>query len=128
MKRRVILSAAVAVVLAMPGFALAQGYGDQGNRERDNRTDHNDRDNRADHNDRDNHADHNERGAGPRHAYHRGDRLPREEHRQQYVVNDWRARHLRQPPKGEHWVRSGDDYVLAAIATGVIADIVLNNH
>ena len=35
---------------------------------------------------------------------------------------------LREPPEGHHWVRSGDDFVLAAIATGVIADIALNNH
>ena len=141
MKRRVILSAALAVALATPALTLAQGYGDPGNRGRDNRGDNNTRDERndnnardnrgdnngRDNNGRDNHADH-ERGAGPQHAYHKGDRLRPEEHRKEYVVNDWRTRHLRQPPKGHHWVKSGDDYVLAAIATGVIADIVLANR
>jgi Ni/Co efflux regulator RcnB len=67
-----------------------------------------------------------ERGAGP-HGYHKGDRLRAEDHRSEYVVNDWQNRHLREPPRGYHWVRSGDDYVLAAIATGVIADILLNH-
>lgn len=68
-----------------------------------------------------------ERGAGPRHDYRKGDRLREEDHRNEYVVNDWRERHLHEPPHGYHWVRSGDDFVLAAIATGVIADIALNH-
>jgi len=34
---------------------------------------------------------------------------------------------LQQPPRGYHWVGVNGDYVLAAIATGVIAQIVLSN-
>ena len=109
MNRNIISSAVIAMSLTMPGFAFAQGMGDQNNRSRDE------------------HAQQNERGAGPNHAYHRGDRLPAAEHSKRYEVNDWHSRNLRQPPKGQHWVRSGNDYVLAAIATGVIADIVLNH-
>ena len=30
-------------------------------------------------------------------------------------------------PRGYHWVRSGDDYVLAAIATGVILQTLLSH-
>ena len=101
MKRNLILGALVAAFLAMPGLTIAQGDYDHG---------------RA----------HEERGAGP-HGYHRGDRLRAEDHRRSYVVNDWHSRHLRKPPRGYHWVRSGDDYVLAAIATGIIADILLNH-
>ena len=44
----------------------------------------------------------------------------------QYVVDDWRGHHLSAPPRGYHWVQAGGDYVLAAIATGVIASILLN--
>jgi Ni/Co efflux regulator RcnB len=41
------------------------------------------------------------------------------------IVNDYRTRHLRQPPHGYHWVRAdNNDLLLVAIATGVIADIV----
>jgi len=61
-------------------------------------------------------------------GYHKGERLRAEDHRKEYVVNDWHERHLREPPHGYHWVRSGDDYVLAAIATGVIADVLLNHR
>ena len=31
------------------------------------------------------------------------------------------------PPRGYHWVQTGGDYVLAAIATGLIVQILLNN-
>jgi Ni/Co efflux regulator RcnB len=68
-----------------------------------------------------------ERGAGPDHNFHRGGRLSPEYRNHQYVVDDWRAHQLRQPPRGYHWVQTGGDYVLAAIATGVIADILLNH-
>ena len=105
MNRNVIFSAVVALSLATPGFAFAE---DQNNRGRDE------------------HAQ-NEGGAGPNHSYHKGDRLPAAEHTKQYEVTDWRTRNLREPPAGHHWVRSGNDYVLAAVATGVIADIVLNH-
>jgi Ni/Co efflux regulator RcnB len=66
-------------------------------------------------------------GAGPQHSWRRGDRLPSQYRSNQYVVDDWRGHHLRQPPRGYHWVQSGGDYVLAAIATGVIADLIINH-
>ena len=31
------------------------------------------------------------------------------------------------PPRGYHWVQNGPDYVLVAIATGIIAQILLNH-
>jgi Ni/Co efflux regulator RcnB len=68
-----------------------------------------------------------ERGAGPQHAFHRGGRLPPEYRNRQYVVDDWRGHHLSAPPRGYHWVQTGGDYVLAAIATGVILQLLLNN-
>jgi len=67
------------------------------------------------------------RGAGPEHNWYRGSTLPREYRGRNYVVDDWRGHHLYAPPSGYHWVQSpGGDYVLAAIATGVIAAILLN--
>jgi len=60
------------------------------------------------------------------HRYQRGDRLPPEFHSRQYVVNDWHARGLRQPPRGYYWVQNGADYVLAAVATGIISAVVIN--
>lgn len=68
-------------------------------------------------------------GARPDHRhphYHRGDRLP---HAQRYhVVHDWRARRLGPPTRGHQWVQvSGGDLALVAIATGLIAHIVIHH-
>jgi len=41
---------------------------------------------------------------------------------------DWRARHLRQPPYGYEWREVDGRYVLAAVATGIIASIILPSH
>ncbi len=67
------------------------------------------------------------RGAGPQHAFHRGGRLPGYYHQQRYVVDDWRGHKLSAPPRGYHWVQTGDDFVLVAIATGVILQLLLNH-
>jgi Ni/Co efflux regulator RcnB len=66
------------------------------------------------------------RGAGPRHDLQRGGRLPTQYRNRQYVVNDWRGHHLSAPPRGHQWVQTGSDYVLVAAATGLIAQIFLN--
>lgn len=105
MNRRTACTTLAALAFTLPTLALAE-----------DRDEH-----------RDDHRDEHERGAGPRHDYHKGDRLRAEDRRNEYVVNDWRERRLHEPPRGYHWVRSGDDFVLAAIATGVIADIALNH-
>ena len=67
------------------------------------------------------------RGAGPRHDLYRGGRLPANYHHRQYVVDNWRSHRLSAPPRGYHWVQVGNDYVLAAVATGIIASILLGN-
>lgn len=69
-----------------------------------------------------------ERGAGPNHDFHRGARLPSHYRTRQYVVEDWRGHRLSPPPRGYHWVQTGSDYVLAAIATGIILQLLLNNN
>ena len=70
--------------------------------------------------------DHRRWGAGPEHNFYRGGRLPDYYRGHEYVVDDWRAHRLQAPPRGYHWVQVGSDYVLVAIATGIIASILLN--
>lgn len=70
--------------------------------------------------------EHHARGAGPQRDLHRGSRLPRDFHRPNYVVNDWRRHQLPAPGRGQQWVQVGADYVLIAIATGIIASVVLS--
>lgn len=67
------------------------------------------------------------RGAGPDHDFRRGGRLPMEYRNRTYVVDDWRGHHLSAPPRGAHWVQTGGDYVLVAIATGVILQLLIGN-
>ncbi|NRB54593.1 MAG: RcnB family protein [Salinicola sp.] len=77
--------------------------------------------------------DHHDRHGGGHDGYrdHRGwhegghlaDRYYRDD---RYWVRDWHARHLREPPRGHRWLNIDGDYVLAAVATGVITAIVLN--
>jgi Ni/Co efflux regulator RcnB len=57
--------------------------------------------------------------------WRRGGHVPREYMNRQYYVNDWRAHHLQAPPRGYQWVQVGDDYVLMALATGLIAQLLL---
>lgn len=71
--------------------------------------------------------DRDERGAGPERSFHRGGRLPPEYRNRQYVVENWRDHRLSAPPRGYHWVQVGGDYVLVAIATGIILQLLLNN-
>ena len=59
--------------------------------------------------------------------FHRGGHIPREYRSHQYVVDNWRDHHLSPPPRGHQWVQVGADYALIAIATGVIAQLVLSH-
>jgi Ni/Co efflux regulator RcnB len=65
-------------------------------------------------------------GPIPHSDWHKGDRLPAEYRDHNYVVDDWHERGLSAPPRGYHWVGVNGDYVLAAVATGVIANILAN--
>lgn len=86
--------------------------------------------------DRGNHHGWQQRGHGhyreaPRHVRH----VDRRGHHWQrghryggpiHVVRDYGHYRLRQPPRGYGWVRaSNNDYLLVALATGVIMDIAL---
>lgn len=75
---------------------------------------------------------------------HQDDRDRHDEHHQQYVRHDewrkgehirhedwdrgehieYRQHHLRRPPRGYEWREVDGNYVLAAVATGVIASVV----
>lgn len=62
------------------------------------------------------------------HRIYSGGYIPHEYRAPRYVVHDWHARHLHAPPAGHHWVQTGDDYVLVAIATGLIASLLLGAY
>lgn len=107
---------------ARPGYPQSErrrdderGWRGDGRRERDERMGYN----------RDFRNDNFHYGArGP--EWRRGGHIPQLYRSRQYVVNDWRAHHLSPPPRGYQWVQVGPDYVLVAVATGIIAQLILS--
>ena len=74
--------------------------------------------------------DHHGTASDSRHNHHdwrRGGRIEREDWARGSRV-DWRAHHLRRPPHGYEWREVDGNYVLAGIAGGLIADLILNGH
>lgn len=64
-------------------------------------------------------------GAGPDHRWQKGSRVPQQYRTQHYVVKDWQHHGLQRPGRGQQWVQNGNDYLLVAVASGVIAQMVL---
>ena len=129
MKRLIIttLAATLLAGTALSGTAMAQGqrYDDHRYEQRhDSRYDSRDdrRDHRYDRRDerRDDRRDHR--------RWERGQRLDARYRGNGYYVSDYRSRGLRAPPRGYRWQRVDDSYVLAAVATGLIASVIIANH
>ena len=57
-------------------------------------------------------------------SWQRGERLPIAFRAPTYVIPDAAYYHLAPPPPGYYWVRVDNNAVLAAIATGVVFDVV----
>ncbi|MGF6176913.1 RcnB family protein [Ensifer sp. 4252] len=53
----------------------------------------------------------------------RGHRLSPVERRHMAQVRDYRRYKLRQPPRGQQWVRVDNDFLLISLATGVIVGL-----
>lgn len=142
MKSKTIVSAMLAGFMLTGPLAMAQGKSPNKNsarHEQGQRADPHDRNikikgpshrgnkhNQSRGNDLQNRMDRGQRGAGPEHSYYRGERMPPQYRTRQYVVEDWRAHRLSAPPRGYHWVQTGSDYVLVAIATGIILQLLLS--
>lgn len=141
MNKHLIAKGLIALLLAANAPAFAQHGHDRAQERREDRREYRDerREERREYRDerreerreyRDDRRDDRRearRGAGPRHDLYRGQRLPASYHHRQYVVDNWRSHRLSAPPRGYHWVQVGNDYVLAAIATGIIASVLLGN-
>ncbi len=99
-----------AIALSTLAAALFGGYGFA----QDHPDDH---DRQAEHHDADHHYVHHDEWKKGYHMKHedwdRGSRI------------DYRQYHLRQPPSGYEWREVDGNYVLAAVATGVIASVVV---
>ncbi len=129
-KSMAVVAAVMALCMAGSAFAQDRRGDDRGQRGPGNRYEQQHRDNRAQgaRHERQDFRDgrHFDRRGYPQpHAeWRRGGYVPQEYRGRNYVVNDWRTYRLQQPPRGYQWVGVGGDFVLAAIATGLIAQII----
>lgn len=62
------------------------------------------------------------------HRWSRGERVPSSYRGGDYVVSDWHARHLKKPGRGYHWVHVNNQYLLIAIATGLIGSLIADGQ
>ena len=111
---RLLTSVIALSLLASAGAAAAQPH-------HDDRHDNNDRYEQGRH-DNGNHY------GQQKHRWARGQRLDRTYYSDRSHYIDYRAHHLRAPPRGYQWVRADNDYALVALTTGLIASIVAANH
>lgn len=143
-----VLTAAIAATLAlgsvgMASAAEAQSRGQDRYEQRQDRRDDR-RDDRADRRDNRAEARQDQRAYGrwqqsqrrysagrytpPRgyqtRAWAYGQRMPASYRGNAYVVRDYNRYGLRQPPSGYQYVRSGNDVVLTAVATGLITAVI----
>ncbi|HEU4777196.1 MAG TPA: RcnB family protein [Telluria sp.] len=70
---------------------------------------------------------HRRDGAGPYHDLYRGERLPQAYWGRHMLVRHWRRAGLPPPIYGHNWVRTGDDFVLVSVDTGIIAQVALGD-
>lgn len=55
----------------------------------------------------------------------RGEQLPPRYRTHHFVVENWKAHRLTEPPPGHQWVQAGNDYALVAIATGMVQEVLV---
>jgi len=121
MKPLLIATSLVALFATSSAFAHDHGHHRRGH----------DRD-RHHHNDRDHDDDHRRHRRGHndwrRDHYSRGDRIDVVYVERRYYVDDYDHYRLRRPPHGHRWIRTDDGkFILVAVATGIIADILLHH-
>ncbi len=119
MKKTLIAALAAVTALGAATTAAAQPYGGYHNNRAgyDQRYDRYDRYDRRD-------ARQDRREVRQHRRWARGQYMPSQYRGSRYVVNDYQRYRLAPPPRGYHYVRDGNDVVLAAVATGLIAMVI----
>ena len=115
--KKILIAATALTLLASPLTAMAQDRHDDRRDDRNNSMM------------MQNHDDHrgNAMMMNAHRDWHKGDRFDRNDWNR-YERVDYRRYHLRTPPRGYEWRRVDNNYVLAAVATGVIASIIAGSR
>lgn len=114
LRLRLIVASAIGAVALLGGAASADPQSDRPPQQRQDNRDQ---------------GEHRDWGQdrGNDYAYRRGERMGYNDWNNSPVV-DYRARHLRRPRQGYEWREHNGRYVMVAIATGLIASVLLNNR
>lgn len=120
MKRFLTASLAVLMLAGGAGAASAQAY------KHDGRYDSRDRAYEQGRRDQARAEDRHDRREYRRWA--KGQRLDQRYRGNGYYVSDYRRYGLRQPPRGYRWQKVDNQYLLTAVATGLIASVIIANH
>lgn len=129
MKGRALTTGLLIAALSVTGLAQADPGGEHHGKGHWKHHDHGDH-RHWDHHDRDRwkHHDRDRWEHHDRHDWHKGGYVDSRYYRDdRYWVRDWHAHHLHRPPHGYRWLHIDGDYVLAAVATGVITAIILGH-
>jgi Ni/Co efflux regulator RcnB len=121
MKRLLIATTALTLLVAPLSEAFAQGW----NNNRSDRHDNGRSNTMMMHRDHDRFDRHDN---GKHRGWYKGGHIDRRDWNRGYRVNDYRRYHLQRPPRGYEWRRVDNNYVLAAAATGLIMGLVLANQ
>ena len=133
--KRILIAAATLTLLASPSFAQDNDHRDEHRSDNNGAmmmNNHHD-DHRSDNNGMmmNNHHDNNRSDnmmMQGHHDWHKGDRIGRGDWDRGERVADYHQYRLRRPPHGYEWRRVDNNYVLAAVAGGVIASVIAASH
>ena len=113
MKKFLLSLAAATTVLAVPVSASAADYS------------HNDRNGRYEQR-YDRHDNGSRYDKQQYKRFQKGQRFDSRQARNYRQINNPRAYHLRDAPRGQHWVQSGNDALLVGLVGGVIGAVIAN--
>lgn len=112
MKKLILAAVAASTLFAVPASADVGGNGRPGYSQRNDNRNHNRIERRTDN--------------VQAHRWQRGQKFDRRYASNYQVVSNYRAYHLNAPPRGYRYVRSNNDIVLVAIASGIIGAVFGN--
>jgi Ni/Co efflux regulator RcnB len=119
--KRILIAATALPLLAPMSGAFAQGY----DRHDDHRGNSMMMDRRDDHRGNAMMMQRHDDRRDYRHNWRKGGRIDRHDWDRGTRIRDYRHYHLSRPPRGYEWRRVDDNYVLAAVAGGLIASVIM---